>query len=109
MEYRAYKGGYDFADVTDAADKVAEELREFLAADEAHRQMEGGDLLFAVVNVLRLCHTDSETALALSTQKFCDRVVKVEKLLAERGSKLTDLSQQQFDQLWEEAKRSEQA
>ena len=95
--------------VKDAADKVAEELREFLAADEAHRQMEGGDLLFAVVNVLRLCHTDSETALALSTQKFCDRVVKVEKLLAERGSKLTDLSQQQFDQLWEEAKRSEQA
>lgn len=109
VQSRASKGGYDFADVKDAADKVAEELREFLAADEAHRQMEGGDLLFAVVNVLRLCHTDSETALALSTQKFCDRVVKVEKLLAERGSKLTDLSQQQFDQLWEEAKRSEQA
>ena len=80
VQSRASKGGYDFENISQAVDKVAEETREFLQASPSEREMEGGDLLFAVVNLLRLCEVDSETALLVSTQKFCDRVAECEKL-----------------------------
>lgn len=104
VQSRAAKGGYDFPDVQEAAKKVQEELQEFLAASPQNLQMEGGDLLFAAVNVLRLLGADSETALLASTRKFCNRVVECERLLQQRGQKLCDLTQQQFDDVWEEAK-----
>lgn len=106
VQSRAAKGGYDFADLQQAVDKVKEELAEFLAADEESKQMEGGDLLFAVVNVLRLRKTDSETALMASTDKFARRVVECERILAEKGLTLKELSMQQFDLLWAEAKKN---
>ena len=106
VQSRASKGGYDFENISQAVDKVAEETREFLQASPAEREMEGGDLLFAVVNLLRLCEVDSETALLVSTQKFCDRVAECEKLLAQRNCTLKDLSASQFDEIWQEAKHN---
>ena len=85
---------------------MREETEEFLQADQADKQMEGGDLLFAVVNLLRSLGVDSETALMMSTEKFTNRVVECERLLAERGQKLTDLNMQQFDELWAEVKKN---
>ena len=66
--------------------------------------MEGGDLLFAVVNLLRLSGVDSETAIMLSTEKFVRRVVECERIL--NGQSLKDLTMQQFDQVWSEAKNN---
>ena len=106
VQSRASKGGYDFENISQAVDKVAEETREFLQASPSEREMEGGDLLFAVVNLLRLCEVDSETALLVSTQKFCDRVAECEKLLAQRNCTLKDLSASQFDEIWQEAKHN---
>jgi len=106
VQSRASKGGYEFADITQVTQKVEEELHEFLDASTEQKQMEGGDLLFAVVNLLRLSGVDSETALLMSTEKFCRRVVECERLLAERNERLPDLSQEQFDLLWDEAKRN---
>ncbi|MCM1289822.1 MAG: nucleoside triphosphate pyrophosphohydrolase [Corallococcus sp.] len=104
VQSRASKGGYEFQDVSQVVAKVKEELAEFTAAADADKQMEGGDLLFAVVNLLRLCGVDGETALLLSTEKFCNRVSECERLLEIRGKKLVDLSGEQFDALWDEAK-----
>lgn len=104
VQSRASKGGYEFESVSQAAEKVKEELDELLAATQSEKLMEGGDLLFATVNVLRLLGVDSETALLTSTQKFCNRVVECERILNTRGAKLVDLSGEQFDAIWQEAK-----
>ena len=106
VQSRSSKGGYDFADVSQIVAKVKEELNEFLNADEQHRSVEGGDLLFACVNLLRYCGVDSETALINSTEKYVGRVVECERILEARGLQLKDLSGQQFDEIWEEAKRN---
>ena len=42
----------------------------------------------------------------MSTEKFTNRVVECERLLAERGQKLTELNMQQFDELWAEVKKN---
>ena len=106
VQSRASKGNFDFKNRQQIEDKLQEELKEFLNATEEERQMEGGDLLFVVVNLLRYCGVDSETALINSTEKFVRRVVECERLFAERGVQLKDLSQEQFDETWEEAKRN---
>ena len=103
---RASKGGYEFESVEQVADKVKEELAEFLSAPQSDKQMEGGDLLFACTNLLRLVGVDAETALLLSTEKFVRRVVECERLLCQRGQDLKKLDARQFDDLWSEAKHN---
>ncbi len=106
VQSRASKGGYDFEKTDQIISKIREELVEFLSATESDKPMEGGDLLFAVVNLLRVCGVDSETAVMLSTEKFVNRVVECERILSLRGQILAQLSMEQFDQVWEEAKNN---
>lgn len=106
IQSRASKGSFDFKNIEQIEDKLREELHEFLKATDKERQMEGGDLLFAVVNLLRFSGVDSETALLLSTDKFVNRVVECERILADKGQRLADLTGEQFDEVWDEAKRN---
>lgn len=106
VQSRASKGGYEFDSISQATGKVKEELDEFINASSEQKQMEGGDLLFAVVNLLRLSGVDSETALLLSTDKFVKRVAECERILAEQGEKLTEVSSARFDEVWTEAKHN---
>lgn len=106
VQSRASKGDFDFKSRQQIEDKLQEELNEFLNASDEDRKMEGGDLLFVVVNLLRFSGVDSETALLLSTDKFVRRVVECERLMALRGEKLSDLSGEQFDEIWSEAKKN---
>ena len=84
-----------------------EEIEEFQSATDEQKEMEGGDLLFAAVNLLRLRDVDGETALLKSCQKFVNRVKACEKLLQQQGQTLKQLSQSQFDELWERVKSNE--
>lgn len=106
VQSRAAKGGYDFENVNQILQKIQEEINEFLNATDADKPMEGGDLLFAVVNLLRVCGVDSETAVMLSTEKFVRRVVECERILEGQGKTLKDLTMEQFDQVWSEAKNN---
>ena len=106
VQSRASKGGYEFSEVAQVVDKVKEELNELLSASEESRQMEGGDLLFACVNLLRLTGVDAETALLNSTEKFVNRVVECERILANSGENLKELPLERFDEIWNEAKRN---
>ena len=106
VQSRASKGGYEFSDVAQVVDKVKEELDELLTSSEDGRQMEGGDLLFACVNLLRLLGVDAETALLNSTEKFVNRVVECERILATTGENLKELPLERFDEIWSEAKRN---
>jgi tetrapyrrole methylase family protein/MazG family protein len=108
---RAAKYGYDFADVSGALDslnaEIAELCVEISAKNEEKKAAEGGDLLFSVVNVLRKLGVDCETALLKSNAKFLSRVTACEKILAADNKKLTDLTQDDFDTLWQRVKTDE--
>lgn len=66
---------------------------------------EAGDLLFAVVNALRLSDIDPETALTMSSEKFIRRFSEVERLALSEGRKLESMTLEEMDVLWNQAKR----
>lgn len=94
----AAKVGYDFDSVEQASGKIDEELHELLAAQGEDKVLEGGDLLFACVNVLRLLDIEPELALMASTRKFADRFAKVEQYLLSQGIAIKDCPK---DRLWQ--------
>ena len=104
---RASKYGYDFANYQQAKQKLLEEIAEFDNANDTQKEMEGGDLLFAAVNLLRMRDVDCETALLQSCAKFVRRVKACEAVLAQQGKQLVQLSADEFDQLWERVKQNE--
>ena len=103
----AKRAGFDWSDYAPAAEKVKEELDEFLAADAAHMTEEGGDLLFAAVNLLRLKKVEAENALREASAKFFRRFGAVEEAVKARGKEMTELSLEELDKIWNEVKSSE--
>ena len=103
----AKRAGFDWADFRPAAEKVKEELDEFLAADGAHLAEEGGDLLFAAVNLLRLKKVEAENALRESSAKFFRRFAAVEDAVKAQGKDMNELPLEVLDKIWEEVKISE--
>ena len=66
---------------------------------------EGGDLLFAAVNVLRLAGVESERALAAATEKFIERFLRTEELAKADGREMATLSAEETDIYYNEAKK----
>jgi tetrapyrrole methylase family protein/MazG family protein len=110
MAERAAALGYDWPDVADILDKVAEELAELAAAaDPAQRAEEFGDLLLVLVNVGRRLGIEAEAALRAANDKFRVRFGRVERLAAERGVALRELDFATLDALWDAAKAEERS
>jgi tetrapyrrole methylase family protein/MazG family protein len=105
MQERAASLGYDWPSVDGILDKVAEELAELAAASSAaEKEEEIGDLLMVVVNLARHHGVEAEAALRAANEKFRRRFAAVERLAAERGVALRDLSFAELDALWDAAK-----
>jgi nucleoside triphosphate diphosphatase len=107
---RAGRVGFDWPYATGVRVKIDEELREIEAVAEgehADRAEELGDLLFAVANWARHLEVDAEESLRLANAKFERRFRVMEKLATERALVLKDLSPEQWDGLWNEAKAAE--
>ena len=101
----ARKAHFDWDDPQGAYDKVGEELQELLAAKTPDERVEeGGDLLFAAVNVLRMLDVEPELALLGATRKFVDRFAKVEEAVRAQGKEMTDMSLAELDAIWNEVK-----
>ena len=66
--------------------------------------MEAGDLLFSVVNVLRLVGINSEEALISSTNKFISRFSLMEELIENDNKDVLCLNQEILEKYWEKAK-----
>jgi len=113
LQKKAAKVGFDWPDVSGAADKVAEETAEVLEAFRSGKQAaiddELGDLLFAVVNLSRFVHSEPEEALTRASDKFSRRFAGVERLAAERGIDMASSSLEDLDKLWDEVKLAEQS
>lgn len=92
-------------------EKALEEWQEFQQEvtnmDEAKMLSEFGDLLFAFVNIARHYKIDPEEALHSTNEKFVGRFLYMEAKVAEMNKEMQDLSLEQLDVLWEEAKQTE--
>jgi nucleoside triphosphate diphosphatase len=108
LQDRASGVGFDWNDVSGAWDKAAEELEEVKEAlaggDAEHITEELGDLLFAVVNVVRLAGHHSDPILDQANRKFAGRFKAVESLARQRGLVLGEASLDELDILWEAVK-----
>ena len=106
VQKKAAKCGFDWDDISGAADKLAEEtdeLRRALAGDGDPIE-ELGDLLFAAVNTARFLKADPEDCLNAATNKFAARFRKVEEAAAAQGKRLEDMTLAEMDKLWDEVK-----
>ena len=104
---KAASAGFEWETVADVWDKVAEERAEFEAEapGTAERELEFGDLLFALVNVARKEGIDAESALRASTAKFRERWAAMENAASEGGVSLESLTTEQLNSLWDKVKR----
>lgn len=106
LQKKASKIGFDWDHKEEVAAKMTEELLELFQAktkEEIHE--EAGDLLFVVVNLVRFFQAEPETALLDACYKFQRRFEFLERRAAEQGKDLNDLSLEQLDKWWEEAKK----
>ena len=84
-----------------------EEWREVAeAANDEEREKELGDLLFAVVNLVRWYKVDAETALRGANARFKQRFGHIEQSARAQGRKMGDLSADEMEVLWQEAKKT---
>jgi tetrapyrrole methylase family protein/MazG family protein len=105
VQRRVAAVGFDWKETDGVMDKLIEEVGELRAAvDPEERAREFGDLVFTLVNVARRSGIDLEMALRGSNERFRSRFQHVERLARERGQVLDQLSLEQLDVLWNEAK-----
>lgn len=102
---RAARVGFDWSELEPMLAKVYEELNEVaIAESDEQRAKELGDVLFAVVNVVRWYKVDAESALRATNQRFKLRFQHVERRAREAGKNLLDMKLEEMDVFWEEAK-----
>ena len=111
IQDKARNVGFDWEDAGDVWAKVREELaeleEEMKKGDREASQAELGDFLFSVINAGRLYHLNPDTALEQTNQKFISRFNYIEQHSIKMGKPLKDMSIQEMDKLWEEAKKLE--
>jgi len=105
IQRRVARVGFDWEDIDGVIDKLVEEVREFKQADtQQQREQEFGDLLFTLVNIARRLGVDLEAALRQANQRFYRRFSYLEEVCRQRGVSLSELSFDEQNALWEEAK-----
>ncbi len=95
---------------TEHSDVDSNDAKEAVSYESTTREKifeEAGDLLFAVVNVLRILKVDPEAALSAASGKFIRRFIKMDELAREKGLTLEGLTLEEMDSLWDTAKSEE--
>ena len=110
LQKRAARVGFDWPEVAQVVDKIAEEARELTEATTPEDQFEEyGDLLFVMANLARHLDIDPEAALRAANDKFTRRFRAIEAALAARGRSPQDSDLAEMDALWNAAKRTEKS
>ena len=114
---KAARVGFDWKDAKGPMDKIEEELGELKAeiaarasakpADSVRVKEELGDLIFAVCNLARHLGVDAESAVELTTSRFSRRFRAVEQGAKAQGRSLKEMTLEEMDALWDEAKKGE--
>jgi len=108
---KAARVGFDWRRTEEVFSKIDEEIGELREAissgDESKVHDEIGDLLFTIANIARKLNVNAEEALQSSNRKFTRRFESMEASVREDGRNLDQLSLEQMDALWDEAKAAE--
>lgn len=111
IQDKARNVGFDWKEKEDVWDKVYEELEELKAelakGDKENSTRELGDFLFSVINAAQLYKLNPDNALEMTNQKFIRRFNYVEDHSMKQGKSLKDMTLEEMDKLWNEAKRQE--
>lgn len=111
IQDKARHVGFDWKNRQDVWQKVREELAELeteLAREDRQRSEEElGDFLFSVINAARLYKLNPDNALEQTNQKFIRRFNYIEQQSIRLGKPLTEMTLQEMDDLWNEAKQQE--
>lgn len=108
IQDKARNVGFDWEKKEDVWDKVNEELIELKAEinnmDFDKMEAEFGDFFFSIINAARLYKINPDNALERTNQKFIRRFNYVEEHTIKQGKSLKEMSLQEMDKLWNEAK-----
>ena len=111
IQDKARNVGFDWGDKGDVWAKVREELgeleEELRRGDKERSKEELGDFLFSVINAARLYHINPDTALEITNNKFIRRFNYIEQHSIKVGKPLTEMTLEEMDKLWLEAKKNE--
>ena len=111
IQDKARNVGFDWEKKEDVWEKVSEELKELKVElareDKENSTKELGDFLFSVINAARLYKLNPDNALEHTNQKFISRFTYIEKQAKELGRELKDMTLEEMDKLWDEAKNIE--
>lgn len=122
MQDKARAVGFDWNKKEDVWDKVKEEVAELeveldklsvakeTLGEEKYRDLaekELGDLMFSVVNAARLYDLNPDSALEATCKKFRRRFTYLEEQTIRQGRNLREMSLEEMDAIWNEAKRKE--
>lgn len=111
IQDKARNVGFDWQERADVWDKVREELGELQVElekeDKEKSTEEFGDFLFSLINAARLYHINPDNALEHTNQKFIRRFNYLEQKVKESGKDFKDLTLEQMDVYWNEAKALE--
>lgn len=106
MQSKAAGVGFDWPSIKGALEKLSEEVYELAQAkDTAELEAEMGDILFAMVNIARIKGIDPEAALQKTNDKFLRRFNYIEDQVKSQGDRFEDYSLEEFDAIWDEAKK----
>ena len=111
IQDKARNVGFDWQQRDDVWDKVREELdeleTELKKEDKEHSTDELGDFLFSVINAARLYKLNPDNALERTNAKFIRRFNYIEEHSIRAGRPLTEMTLEEMDRLWNEAKQQE--
>jgi tetrapyrrole methylase family protein/MazG family protein len=106
IQRRAAGVGFDWRETEGILQKLSEEVEELRqSSSQQERVEEFGDLLFTLANMARRMDIELEESLRLANDRFRRRFQYMETKSSERGTPLSDLSLEEQNALWEEAKR----
>lgn len=108
IQEKARAVGFDWEKRDQVWEKIREEFEELeteiSGMNHVNMEDEFGDLLFSIINAARLYHIDPETALEKTNRKFIKRFNYLESKTLKKGQKLTHMTLDQMNEIWEEAK-----
>lgn len=126
IQEKAANSGFDWEEASEVWDKVKEEIGEFsteaervrmlrhkpdttpeeIAAASDRMESEMGDVFFSLVNAARLYGVIPENALEKTNKMFIARFNHIEKRAKESGRKLNELTLDEMEEYWQEAKEN---
>jgi XTP/dITP diphosphohydrolase len=110
LQEKAKGVGFDWENINQVYDKLSEEISELHhainSANQQNIEEELGDVFFALINYSRFLNVNPDDALEKANKKFIYRFKYIEQKANDNGSKINNLSLEEMDKLWNEAKKT---